>query len=157
MPTKDTQEKDTKATKSQKTEKTEAAEKHSAKAPEKVAGKDMATAGFAVAVASIFTNIFTFGLIAVIGLVLSIMGRVQTAKAGHPSNLALAGIIISGVVMALTFMLFMFFLMLAILSANAEPATGGSGERCTTSMMRVYGETCVQQDSPLYQFRRSQG
>lgn len=81
-----------------------------------VPGKDISTAGFAVAVASIFTNLFTFGLTALVGLTLSIIGRIQTSKAGYPNSLALAGIIISGIVMALTFIAFVFFLMLIVMS-----------------------------------------
>lgn len=84
----------------------------------KVAGDDISTAGFAIAVASVFTNFFTLGLTAVVGLVLSIMGRVQTSKAGHPNSLALAGIIISACVMVLTFIAFSFFLIVFLMAGS---------------------------------------
>jgi len=82
--------------------------------PSSNTGESIATAGFAIALASIFTNFFSFGLMAVAGLVLSIVGRVQTKRAGRPSNLALAGIIISGVVMFLTLVTFILFFVLLI-------------------------------------------
>lgn len=83
-------------------------------------GRDISTAGFAVAIASLFVNIFTLGIAAVVGLVLSIIGRVQTAKAGQPSTLALIGIIVSSVSMALTFLTFMLLAMLAIIAADTN-------------------------------------
>ena len=83
-------------------------------------GENLSTAGFAIAVASIFTNFFSLGIMAIVGLVLSIMGRVQTKRAGHPSNMALAGIIISGVVMFLTFVAFVFFFILMIASSRHQ-------------------------------------
>ncbi len=92
--------------------------KDSKAAPRELPGQGISTAGFAVAVASIFTNFFTLGVMAIVALVLSIVGRVQTSKAGHPSGLALAGIIISSVVGFLTFAGFIFFLMLAIFAAD---------------------------------------
>lgn len=126
-------------------------EQHSKKEAE-IKGRDISTAGFAVAIASIFTNLFTLGLTAVVGLVLSIIGRVQTSRAGHPSPLALAGIIISGAVMALTFMLFMFFVVLVLLAAsrdgygphdmNCEEGQQGFGWEC-----QVPGE-----DAPLFNY-----
>lgn len=73
-------------------------------------GENIATAGFAIAIASIFTNFFSFGVMALAGLVLSIIGRVQTKRAGRPSGVALAGIIISSVVMFFTLIAFVFFL-----------------------------------------------
>lgn len=79
-------------------------------------GESLSTAGFAVAIASIFTNFFTLGIIAVVALVLSIMGRIQTSRAGRPNTLALVGIIISGVVIFFTLIAFSLFIMLAVLS-----------------------------------------
>lgn len=79
-------------------------------------GKDMSTAGFAISVASIFINFFTLGLLAIVGLVLSIIGRVQTSKAGNPSGMALAGIIISSIVIALSTLAFLFFAFVAIIA-----------------------------------------
>lgn len=112
-------------------------------------GKDMAMAGFAIAIASIFTNIFTFGVMAIAGLVLSIIGRVQTSKAGRPNNYALAGIIISASVMVLTFMAFIFFVTLAILAAS-EDERSPSNIHCDGSLQDMYVEckTPEQLDTP---------
>lgn len=74
-------------------------------APKNTAGKDISMVGFIMAVASIFVNIFTFGGMSLAGLVLSIIGRVQSSKVGYPNAYALAGIIISAVVTVLTFVL----------------------------------------------------
>lgn len=120
-----------------------------------IAGKDISTAGFAVAIASIFTNFFTLGLTAVVGLVLSIIGRVQSSKAGHPNPLALAGIIISGVVMALTFILVMFFVMLFVFSASRGDYRD---IQCETDMS-VFSAEChdpdTGSDSPMYRYPHS--
>lgn len=70
------------------------------------AGRDISLVGFIFAVASIFVNLFTFGGMSLAGLVLSIIGRIQTTKAGQPNAYALAGIIVSGVVTVLTFAVF---------------------------------------------------
>lgn len=120
-------------------------------------GKDMAMAGFAISVASIFTNIFTFGVMAIAGLVLSIIGRVQTSKAGQPNNYALAGIIISASVMVLTFVGFIFFLTLAILAAseNERPA---SEIHCDGSLqdMHVECQTPSGSDEPSNRYPHTQ-
>lgn len=83
-----------------------------------LSGENIATAGFAIAIASIFTNFFTLGVMAIVGLTLSLIGRVQTKRAGRPSSMALAGIIISSVVMVLSFIAFIFFLMLVVIGGS---------------------------------------
>lgn len=70
------------------------------------AGRDISLVGFVFAVASIFVNLFTFGGMSLAGLILSIVGRIQSTKAGQPNAYALAGIIVSGVVTVLTFAMF---------------------------------------------------
>lgn len=81
-------------------------------------GKDMSTAGFAISIASIFINFFTLGILAIVGLVLSIIGRVQTSKTGRPNSMALAGIIISSIVIALSTLAFLFFIFVAIIAGS---------------------------------------
>lgn len=81
-------------------------------------GKDMSTAGFAISIASIFINFFTLGILAIVGLVLSIIGRVQTSKAGQPNSMALAGIIISSIVIALSTLAFLFFVFVAVIAGS---------------------------------------
>lgn len=110
-------------------------------------GKDISTAGFAVAVASIFVNIFTFGLTAAVGLTLSIIGRIQSAKAGQPNGLALAGIIISGIVMTLTFLAFIFLMVLVIM---APPSHEGTDSTSCDSETSSFWEDCGEdQEKPL--------
>jgi hypothetical protein len=88
-------------------------------------GQSLAIAGFAVAVASIFTNFFTLGIMAIVGLVLSIMGRVQTSRAGRPNGLALAGIIISAIVGFLTLITYVvLFVALIFASDHTHPMCG---------------------------------
>lgn len=71
-----------------------------------VPGKALSIAGFSVALASIFINLFTLGIIAVVGLGLSIAGRIQSKKGGKANGLALAGIIISSIVAVVTLVFF---------------------------------------------------
>lgn len=71
------------------------------------AGRDISLVGFIFAVASIFVNFFTLGGMSLAGLALSIVGRVQTTRAGRPNAYALAGIIVSSIVTVITFALFM--------------------------------------------------
>lgn len=110
----------TKPTKTIKTEKpvTKAAKPETAVEIDSTYGKDMSTAGFAISVASIFINFFTLGLLAIVGLVLSIIGRVQSSKTGNPNSLALAGIIISGIVIALSTLAFLLVVFAAIISSS---------------------------------------
>lgn len=84
------------------------------------AAENVATAGFAIAIASIFTNFFSFGIMAIAGLVLSVIGRVQTKKAGKPSNVATAGIIISGIVMFLTLIAYAVFFFAFIMAGSTH-------------------------------------
>ncbi|MEP7205005.1 MAG: hypothetical protein ABI716_02335 [Candidatus Saccharibacteria bacterium] len=79
-----------------------------------VPGSGLSIAGFVISLVAIVSNFFTFGLVAVLGFVLSIIGRIQTKRAGHPSGLALAGIIISVVSGVLTFVAFAFIAFGAI-------------------------------------------
>lgn len=72
-------------------------------------GKGLATAGFVLAL----IGLVSFGLTSLIGLILSIIGRVQTKRAGQPSGLALAGIIVSIITMIIgiiaAVLIFVFF------------------------------------------------
>ena len=126
-----------------------------------IATKDtLSTAGFAVAIASIFTNIFTLGVVAVVGLVLSIIGRVQTSRAGHPSGLALAGIIISATVMVFTFLFFILLILLLVFAVNRYQ------EECEIGMSAADSQECYsreiekdllpgrEDENPLYRFER---
>lgn len=109
--------------------------------PNEIPGQSISTAGFAVAIASIFTNFFTLGVMAIVGLALSIIGRIQTTKAGHPSGLALAGIIIAGVVSFLTFVCFIFFFLLAIFAADhPAPVCDGSYDEPAECSQEYYEE-----------------
>lgn len=77
---------------------------------QQVPGKGLATAGFILAL----IGLVSFGFTSLIGLILSIIGRVQTKRAGQPSGLALAGIIVSiitmiiGIIVAVLFFIFFF-------------------------------------------------
>lgn len=97
---------------------TKVEKKPAAVAQPNINGERLASAGLALSIASIFTNVFTFGILAIVSLVLSIMGRIQTKKTGAPSGLALAGIIISGIVMFLSFMGFIMLVVFAMLSGG---------------------------------------
>lgn len=77
---------------------------------QQVPGKGISVAGFILAL----LGLVTFGLTSLIGLILSIIGRVQTKRVGQPSGMALAGIIISiitmiiGVIVAVLLFIFVF-------------------------------------------------
>lgn len=120
-------------------------------------GKDMSTAGFAISVASIFINFFTLGILAIVGLVLSIIGRVQTSKTGRPSSLALAGIIISSVVIALSALVFLFVVFAAIISSSDprfwHDESGSSLESdCDLPQYRMNAECRDEKDKePLFE------
>ena len=79
-----------------------------------VPGKALSIAGFSVALASVILNMFTLGIIAVVGLGLSIAGRVQSKKAGKANGLALAGIIISSIVAVVTLIFFVFGVVVGV-------------------------------------------
>ncbi len=81
-------------------------------------GKGLSIAGFIVALISIFTNLFTLGIVAVVGLGLSIAGRVQSKKGGKPNGMALAGIIISSIVAAVTVVVFVLGIIAGISYAS---------------------------------------
>jgi len=83
-----------------------------------VPGKALSIAGFSVALVSAFINIFTFGIVAVVGLGLSIAGRVQSKKAGKANGLALAGIIISSIVAVITIAVFAFGVIVGVQYAS---------------------------------------
>ncbi|MFZ1249853.1 MAG: hypothetical protein WAR37_00150 [Candidatus Microsaccharimonas sp.] len=71
-------------------------------------GSGLSLTGFILAIASLLLNFISFGLLAVLGLIFSIIGRVKTKRAGKPSGLALAGIIISSVSIILSAVIFGF-------------------------------------------------
>lgn len=73
-----------------------------------VPGEGLSVAGFIVSLVSLLLNFVTFGVMAIVGLVLSIIGYVKTKRAGRPSGLGLAGIIISIASMVITFAFFIF-------------------------------------------------
>ena len=83
-----------------------------------VPGKALSIAGFSVALASVILNMFTLGIIAVVGLGLSIAGRVQSKKAGKANGLALAGIIISSIVAVVTLIFFVFGVVVGVQYAS---------------------------------------
>lgn len=114
-----------------------------------VPGRDLSTAGFAVAVASIFTNIFTLGLVAIVGLALSIIGRVQTSRAGQPNAYALAGIIIAGIVMVLTFAVYALG-MLWLLTAPVDAPYHNNSEECYGAMRDAWGDCPSPEEKMLY-------
>ena len=91
-----------------------------------VPGNGLSIAGFAVALVSLVLNFFTFGIPAIVGLVLSIIGRVQTKRAGKPSGLALAGIIISAVAAVIT-LIFYIIIAYAAVSLVAQCQELGPG------------------------------
>lgn len=57
---------------------------------------------------------FTLGIVAMVGLGLSIAGRVQSKKGGKANGLALAGIIISSIVAVVTIAVFVFGIVVGI-------------------------------------------
>lgn len=81
-------------------------------------GKGLSIAGFVISLLSIFTNLFTLGIVAVVGLGLSIAGRVQSKKGGKPNGMALAGIIISSIVAAITIIVFVLGVIAGISYAS---------------------------------------
>lgn len=112
---------------------------------EETAGRDISLVGFIFAVASIFVNLFTFGGMSLAGLVLSIIGRIQTSKVGQPNAYALAGIIVSGVVTVLTFVVF------ALLAAwLLVPRTDEEGRYIDCSGEYEYSVECQTEDALLY-------
>jgi hypothetical protein len=124
------------------------------KKPINITGDNLSVAGFAVAIASIFINFFTFGLTALVGLGLSIMGRVQTSKAGRPSGLALAGIIISGIVIFLTFIAFSLLVLLLVLaSVGTTDADVKSNIECQGRAFSVECREKNNTSSPTHEFR----
>lgn len=89
-------------------------------------GKTLGLAGFIVSLLSAFINVFTFGIPAIIALVLSILGLNKSKKAGHKNGLALAGVIISAIVIVLTLVFFVVAGLgfAALLSKCAELGPG---------------------------------
>ena len=76
--------------------------------PAPVPGDGLSVAGFIVSLVSLLLNFVTFGVMAIVGLVLSIVGYAKTRRAGRPSGLGLAGIVISAISMVVTFAFFIF-------------------------------------------------
>lgn len=120
----------------------------------KVPGDDISVIGFAVAIASIFINFFTFGLTALVGLGLSIMGRMQSSKAGRPNGLALAGIIISGITIFLTFVAFSLLVLLVVLASVGSDTDVKSNIECESNAFSIECREKSDGNSPVDEFRR---
>lgn len=77
-------------------------------------GRGLGIAGFVVSLVSLLLNFVTFGILSVVGLVLSIIAKVKSKRAGQPNGLALAGIIISIVSCVLTLALFALTMLVGV-------------------------------------------
>lgn len=93
-------------------------------------GTGLSVAGFSVSIVALLTNAFLIGIPAIVGFILSLIGRIQTKRSGAPSGLALAGIIISVVSAVLTFFVYGFVLLSIIVNNDCSQPTSFNAQAC---------------------------
>lgn len=77
--------------------------------------------GEGLAIASLITSLLGIGLV---GLILGIISFNETKKAGYPKNgMAIAGVIISAVQIALVVIVFFFFFLAALVAGTSSSLT----------------------------------
>ncbi len=77
--------------------------------------------GEGLAIASLVTSLLGIGLV---GLILGLISFNETKKAGHPKNgMAIAGVIISAVQIALVVIVFFFFFLAALMAGTSSSLT----------------------------------
>lgn len=77
--------------------------------------------GEGLAIASLVTSLLGIGLV---GLILGLVSFNETKKAGHPKNgMAIAGVIISAVQIALVVIFFFFFFIAALVAGTSSSLT----------------------------------
>ncbi|AKM80221.1 TPA: hypothetical protein DDX46_02700 [Candidatus Saccharibacteria bacterium] len=93
-------------------------------------GAGLSVAGFSVSIVALLTNAFLIGIPAIVGFILSLIGRIQTKRSGAPSGLALAGIIISSVSAVLTLFVYGFVLIAMVINSDCSQPTSWNIQSC---------------------------
>lgn len=103
-------------------------------------GKGLGIAGFVVSLVSIPFGMITLGIMSLVGLILSIVAKKKSKKAGQPNGLAVAGIIISIISLVGTLLLVGFTFLVALQARSVcngkEPGTytvGSTQYTCGTN------------------------